>query len=90
MHHNKLCHTWKAGLLAVLLMLGSGCSDNESPLPAAEDENAMSFNVMHPRQAATNTRVTSTAFEAATTWAYSSPVRMLHSKYRATMSTMQP
>lgn len=64
MHHNKLCHTWKAGLLAVLLMLGSGCSDNESPLPATEDENAMSFNVMHPRQVATNTRVTSTAFEA--------------------------
>lgn len=63
MHHNKLYHTWEAGLLAVLLMVGYGCSDNESPLPTTEDKNVMTFNVVHPRQAVADSRVTATAFE---------------------------
>lgn len=64
MNNNKLHHILEAGLLSVLLMVGSGCSDNESPLPAAEDENVMTFNVMHPRQAVADSRVTTTAFES--------------------------
>lgn len=64
MNNNKLHHILEAGLLSVLLMVGSGCSDNESPLPAAEDENVMTFNVMHPRQAVVDSRVTTTAFES--------------------------
>lgn len=51
------------GWLAVFLIIASGCNDNEQLPTSIQTNEVMSFNVMHPQQAATNTRVTSTAFE---------------------------
>lgn len=61
---NKKLHILKAGLMAVLLSMGSGCSEDASPVNESENCDQMTFNVLHPRQAATGTKVTSTAFES--------------------------
>ncbi|WP_300813173.1 fimbrillin family protein [uncultured Bacteroides sp.] len=61
---NKRLHIIHSGLLAILLAVGSGCGDNGTPLDEAGGNGLMTFNVLHPREAAGATsRVTSTAFE---------------------------
>lgn len=61
---NKRLHIIQSGLLAILLAAGSGCSDNRAPLDEADSNGLMTFNVLHPHEAAGATsRVTSTAFE---------------------------
>lgn len=61
---NKKLHILTAGLMTVLLAVGSGCSDDASPVSPTEKNDLMTFNVLHPRQAASGTKVTSTAFES--------------------------
>ena len=49
--------------MTVLLITGNGCTGNEASLPPTEDDNRMTFNVMHPHQTVASSRATSTAFE---------------------------
>ena len=61
---NKKLHILQAGLLAVLLGIGSGCSESNTPIAETENNDLMTFRILHPRQAAgADTKVTSTAFE---------------------------
>lgn len=61
---NKKLHILQAGLLAVLLGIGSGCSESNTPIPETENNDLMTFRILHPRQASgADTKVTSTAFE---------------------------
>lgn len=60
---NKKLHILTAGLMTVLLAVGSGCNDDATPVSQTEKNDQMTFNVLHPRQAASGTKVTSTAFE---------------------------
>ena len=90
---NKKLHILQAGLLAVLLGIGSGCSESNTPIAETENNDLMTFRILHPRQAAgADTKVTSTAFEndrppskTATAWACSSPARTRRWKCLATM-----
>lgn len=61
---NKKLHILTAGLITVLLAVGSGCNDDTTPVSQTEKNDLMTFNVLHPRQAASGTKVTSTAFES--------------------------
>jgi len=61
---NKKLHILTAGLMTVLLAVGSGCNDDATPASQTEKNDLMTFNVLHPRQAASGTKVTSTAFES--------------------------
>lgn len=61
---NKKLHILTAGLMTVLLAVGSGCNDDATPVSQTEKNDLMTFNVLHPRQAASGTKVTSTAFES--------------------------
>lgn len=61
---NKKLHILTAGLMTVLLAVGSGCNDDATPVSQTEKNDLMTFNVLHPRQAASSTKVTSTAFES--------------------------
>lgn len=61
---NKELHILTAGLMTVLLAVGSGCNDDATPVSQTEKNDLMTFNVLHPRQAASGTKVTSTAFES--------------------------
>lgn len=61
---NKKLHILTAGLMTVLLAVGSGCNDDTMPVSQTEKNDLMTFNVLHPRQAASGTKVTSTAFES--------------------------
>lgn len=61
---NKKLHILTAGLMTVLLAVGSGCNDDTTPVSQTEKNDLMTFNVLHPRQAASGTKVTSTAFES--------------------------
>lgn len=62
---NKMLHILESGLLAVLLAAGSGCSESNTPIAETENNDLMTFRILHPRQAAgTDTKVTSTAFES--------------------------
>ena len=63
MNKNKLYNVLSAGFMTVLLITGNGCTGNEVSLPPTEDDNRMTFNVMHPHQAVASSRATSTAFE---------------------------
>lgn len=61
---NKKLHILQAGLLAVLLGIGSGCTESNTPITETENNDLMTFRILHPRQASgTDTKVTSTAFE---------------------------
>lgn len=61
---NKKLHILTAGLITVLLAVGSGCNDDATPVSQTEKNDLMTFNVLHPRQAASGTKVTLTAFES--------------------------
>lgn len=63
MNKNKLYNVLSAGFMTVLLITGNGCTGNEVSLPPTEDDNRMTFNVMHPHQTVASSRATSTAFE---------------------------
>lgn len=51
------------GIFALLSTGTSGCTDNNAPMLPDDTDKVMSFNIIHPKQVSSDTRVTTTAFE---------------------------